>query len=431
MSRFNITKGAEHRPHATILTGRSGIGKTHLCSTIPNRFFICVEQGLKGASPDHVAELARFDTQPRSFGELLEMIAAYREMAKSQGLRHLCLDSLSGIEKLVNLQACRQESVAHMEAKEFKKVWSAAMPLWQRVQNELDRVRDEAGSHLWIIAHSQETSETTTTGDMFTKWDLSFQGSGKSLGEIRQLWRAWADHVLFIDWDADIVEGKLMQRKAVGRYRSRILRTRETPNHYAKNRAGLPPTLPATWVDLARAMASAAPASEPRLRQQITAALDQLGTDDRAAVEVEFNAAKTVTALAATLSRAQGMVSAARLEEEDNETPATLPADPDQPTGEPETFSASAHEPEPAPPAPMPTEDIVAAAAEILGAVESPVAGFIKRFGACRTKQEIAKVCGDVAKAANVSSADMTDLRAAKVAAEQRINGAPAQNSAG
>ncbi|MEJ7730504.1 MAG: AAA family ATPase [Polyangiaceae bacterium] len=316
MGKFSIVRGVEQRPHATILTGRSGIGKTHLASTIPGAFFICVEQGLKGASPDHVATLPRFE-RPKSLAEYLEMLAEVRAVARGDGIRHVVTDSLSGVERLINLKVCQLENVAHMEAKDFKKLWTAAMPIWQRVQNELDLLRDEAGVHVWLIAHGQETKTSTIDGDMFQTWDLALQGSGDSLGALRQLWRGWADHVLFIDWDADVTKGSIGKR-SVGRFKSRILRTRETPSHYAKNRANLPPVLPATWPDLQRAMAAGVPANDARLRAQLAALLPQLGDADRAAVEADMALAKTPAALSSVLSRAQGMLSAARIDAEDD-----------------------------------------------------------------------------------------------------------------
>ncbi len=389
MGKFAIVKGAEHRPHATILTGRSGIGKTHFASTIPGVFFICVEQGLKGASPEHVDSLQRFE-RPKSLGEYLEMLAEVRGMAKAAGIRHVVSDSLSGIERLINLQTCRQENVAHMESKDFKKLWTAAMPLWQRVQNELDLVRDEAGAHVWLIAHGQETKTSTVDGDMFQTWDLALQGSGDSLSQLRQLWRGWADHVLFIDWDADVTKGSI-GKKAVGKYKSRILRTRETPSHYAKNRANLPPTLPATWVDLARAMSAGAPATDTKMRGQLATVLAQLGAEDRAAIEADAKAAKTATALSAVLSRAQGMVSAARLENEDD-------APPPPPDGEAE---------------PMALPDQAAAAAEVVAAADEAIAA--------DAADETIRIALEAAKTA----AEIADVVASKVVPLKLAKGSP------
>lgn len=324
-SRFKVTRGAVKLPHATILTGQSGIGKTFFASTIPTAFFICVEQGLKGASPDHVQALARFDETPRTLKDLGDMIEAFLGFAQAEGHRHLVIDSLSGIERLVNKAACNQESVAHMDAKAFKTVWTSAITFWTNLQRLLDKVRAN-GIHVWLIAHSFAATETIAeTGDTYAKFDLAFQGSGNSLAALRQLWRGWADHVLFIDWDASVKQGKSMGQKAVGKYNARVLRTRESPAHYAKNRANLPPTLPATWQDLERAMRAGAPATDAKLRSQIEALLPKVPEEngDREAIAAEMKAPKTATQLAAILSRAQGLISAARDDEPEQDTTTT------------------------------------------------------------------------------------------------------------
>lgn len=332
MSRFQVITGAVTRPHATILTGRSGIGKTYFCSTIPGRFFICVEEGLKGAAPDQIATLPRFELQKvakkPSLRDFFDAMAEFRRNARALNISHLVVDSLSGIERLVNKQACNSESVSHMEAKDFKKVWSAATPIWQDVQDEFDLVRD-LGINVWIVAHDAEAKETVDDGTIYTKHDLSFQGSGSSLTELRQFWRRWADHVLFIDWDSSVKAGKTMQSKAVGQYKPvRIMYTRESPNRYAKNRAGLPERLAATWTDLQKAMNLGSPATEPKLRAQIEEACAQLHPDDAALIHADLAKAKTAQALSAVLSRAQGMVAIGQADEEGAE-PEPVGAGPD------------------------------------------------------------------------------------------------------
>ncbi len=363
LSKFQVVRGAVSRPHAAILTGRSGIGKTYLTSTIPGRFFICVEQGLSGAAPDLIEEIPRFDTQPKSLGEFFEMLAAFKGIARADGYRHLVVDSLSGIEALVHKQACGSEQVAHMEAKDFKKVWSAAMPLWQRVQRELDAVRDVGRAHIWLIAHAQETTEVVETGDTFAKFDLAFQGAGKVLAEVRQLWRAWADHVFFLDWQATVRAGRSIGQKAVGEYRSRVLWTRETPRVFAKSRSAVPDKLPATWADLKKALEGSAPTSEQKMRAQIAGLAAQLEQAERALVEADLRSAKTPAALAAVLSRAQGFVSVRQLDDGVPDAPDLVAEEADAPLPPEEPGEAAAPAPAPAPaPKPTPAEGAALAA---------------------------------------------------------------------
>ena len=117
-------------------------------------------------------------------------------------------------------------------------------------------------------------------------------------------------------------------------------RTRETPAYYAKNRRNLPEKLPADWSDLARALGAGQTASDERLRKQIDAAMSELPEASRKMVESDLRAAKTNTALAAVLSRANGMLSVAADESDEDQRPVA-----DKPGDESEAQQVEANEP--------------------------------------------------------------------------------------
>ncbi|WP_437671487.1 AAA family ATPase [Sorangium sp. So ce131] len=311
-SAASVTRAPDRSKHKIILTGRSGIGKTHLVSTIPGVFIVPIEEGLKGVSPDH--EPAHFKETPRTLAELHQALDVFAELntADVEGRRqfpHLALDSLSGIERLVHEAACGAEKVRHMDAKDYKKVWSAAEPFWFEVQAKLDAIR-RSGVHIWIIAHAAETVDaSTTSGDLYRRWDIQLKGTGTTGVEARQMWRAWADHVLFLDWVVEVQKGSKTSR-SLGRYKGRILYTRESATYYAKTRLRLPPSLPATWEDLAKAWAAGVIAPDTKLRAELNEILPQLAPEDRAAIEAELETA-TGNKLAALVSRAQGMLAVA------------------------------------------------------------------------------------------------------------------------
>lgn len=343
-AQSGIVRGVKRGAHAFILTGRSGIGKTYLASTIPNVFFEPIENGLKGASPNHVDTLAHFGGRASTFDGLMDRMQRFRDCAKGEGFRHWVGDSLTAIERLIHLQVCSLESVAHMSAKEYKVVWTAAIPLWVRCQAELDKMRD-LGVHVWLIAHSMDATEAVAdTGETYQKADLAFQGSGKSLLEVRNLWRTWADHVLFLDWDTKVKAGTL-SKKSVASYSSRIIRARETPFCYAKTRGSLPEKLPATWPHIEQALRAGVAIPEPRMRTIIASILPRLEAKEREEIDAALKNAKSPSAVASVLSRAQSAESAARNDDEDDVAPAatvaadvaSAPAVPAPPTAEANT----------------------------------------------------------------------------------------------
>lgn len=316
MGKFQIMKGAERRPMGNILTGRSGIGKTYLLSTLPGVLFLPTERGFTGVSPDHADGLMRLK-KPESLVELYEMLKQVRQDAKSLGVRHFVMDSYSGTQKLINKHVCKLESVAHMDAKEYKTLFTAARVHDSKLQDEFDLLRDDCGVHVWIVFHAADVNESTDQGDTYQRSDLAAEGTGQSLIQLRNLWRTWAENVWFIDWDAKVQAGSKMGKKAIGKFNARILRTRETPQHYAKSRYSLPTTLPASWPDIARALSANITASDDKLRSQIDAQLGQLSETNRGLIDADLKNAKTNSALAAILSRVGGMISAAEDAEED------------------------------------------------------------------------------------------------------------------
>jgi 5'-3' exonuclease len=321
-SRFagaKVSRAPDKSAHKFILTGRSGIGKTFFVSTIPGVFILPIEEGLKGVSldhnPAHFQDERGRDIIPRTLVEFCQAVDRFQAMnvppepGQARPFAHLAVDSLSGLEMLVHEAACGAEKAQHMEAKDFKKVWHAAEPLWRQAQRKLDAVR-HTGVHVWMIAHSAETVDAALSGDTFRKWDLLLKGTGPTGVEARQLWRQWADHVFFLDWVAKVVKGD-KTRRAVGKYEGRILHTRESATHYAKTRGRLPASLPATWEDLHRAMTAGVTAPDAKLRAQIQEIVPQLPDEDREAIEAELGAATGPSRLAAILSRAQGMLAIA------------------------------------------------------------------------------------------------------------------------
>ncbi len=309
-----------------IITGKSGIGKTHFVSTIPGVFILFVEDGLKGISADHspgyFADEKDRPIFPRNLSELTQGIDEFAGVRNApvngkRPYRHFAIDGLTGIETLVLMEAMRVEKVPHMEGKEYKKVWAAAEPLMLSVQRKLDAVR-ATGVHVWVIAHSAETIDAAATGAVYRKADLLMKGSGDTGVQARNMWRSWANHVFFIDWVTKVTKGDKSTR-SIANYEGRVMYTRENGQYFAKTRSRLPVSIPATWEDLAKAMAAGAAATEPKLRAEVDALLPKLSEESRAAIAADLASAQGANRLAAILSRAQGMIAVAASESEEGE----------------------------------------------------------------------------------------------------------------
>ena len=370
-----ITRARDTSSLSSFIVGKSGVGKTHIGTTIPNSFFLAVEEGLKGCAPGYEPDHFEEEDLPQTLTALMRLIdiflASNIPPAGATGKdavkpwRHLVLDTMSGIEKLCYLAAIEHHRVKDMEGKEYKAVWSTGFEMMQDVQRKLDVVR-RSGVNVWILAHAVETYEAIAdTGITFKRWDMQFRGSEKHVQEVKLLWRGWADQVLFLDWAGETTKAGKGAR-TVGRLKGRVLYTRETGTHAAKTRLKLPAMVPATWEDLARAIREGVVGNDTKIRADIEKILPLLG-ERRAEIAEAMSRAKGPNGLAAVLSRAQGILAVLEDEADDDAPPAdptptppaavTAPAAgapaftaPEQPVA-PATPSATPADPTPTPPA--------------------------------------------------------------------------------
>lgn len=326
-SKFSVSNVSTVAPRTTmrtIVTGKSGIGKTYFVSTIPNLFFQPIEDGLRGKSPDH--NPAYFNNNgrpilPQTLAELCEAIDVFATQVNApvdgkRPFKHYAIDGLTGIEALVHQDVCRGEKVEHMEAKEYKKLWASAEPKMAMVQRKLDAVR-ATGVHLWLIAHSAEAVDSaSTTGEIFRRHDLLLKGSGETGVQARNLWRSWADNVFFIDWTVRVAKGDKSKR-SIAKNEGRVIYTRESGTHYAKSRDRLPDALPADWNSVSAALAAGAAQPDTKLRAELDKVTAKLSDENRAIIAEEMKTANGANAIARVLSRAQGMVA---IQDSENET---------------------------------------------------------------------------------------------------------------
>jgi AAA domain len=360
-SAARVGGGPDKSAMKSIITGGAGEGKTWLVSTITDAdggpiFMLPIEEGLKGACPDAKPQGFKDDHErwitPMNLGEVMQALDTFmldvnapvevqgpNGPVKRRPYRHLGIDSLTGIERFVLEAACGLEKARHLEDKDFKKVWTAAMPLWQAVQSKIDEVR-RSGVNVWLIAHATEDFDASaTSGMVYKKWDLMLRGSGKTLVETRHFWRSWADNIWYVARAVNVRAGD-KQRRSMASLGGRILVCQDTGNIAAKSRLNVPPTVPATWADIQKAIRAGAAVKVDKAREEVVVIAARLEPEDRAAVEADLAAVKTPTQMAAVLSRAKGMLTILSRENgEPEDGSAEQGAPPDPSNGAPTTLS--------------------------------------------------------------------------------------------
>lgn len=355
-----VSTAHDNSPHRTILTGESNVGKTWFVSTVEGMFIMPIERGLKGANPR--CHPGKYTVVPDSFEEVIQGMIHFRDVLNARQAppagatdakprrpyKHFAIDGFAGLEKWVNRAACGKENVDHMEAKEYRKVWSAAQPLWEQIQDVLDSIW-ETGVNIWIIGHSGDAYDSAQTGsdagESFKVKDLSFRGSGKPLDEVRLLWRGWADNVFYLMQTMKIRKGS-KGRRTIAETQGRILVTVDTGLIKAKHRGLLPPQVNATWEDLKKAWMAGYPAKPEKMRAQVEEIAAKLLEEDGKTILAELaQHGEDAVKLATLLSRAQGMAALLADErgesEEDEEGGQEGEGDNGAPPGAPEQSAPS------------------------------------------------------------------------------------------
>lgn len=307
-----ITEEAPRGPSLVTLYGVPKIGKTHLVCSIPRLFIVCPEDGLANIP----RPAPHFKRSPRTLTELYQALDGFaegnRQQTADQRFHHLAIDSLSWLELMVHQVARAEMRTRNLDA-DYKTGWGQVQGHWDGFFERMLNFRRRCGVHVWLVAHAEQRPESNAEGDTWQKWDLQIDKKAAALT------RKLSDHVLFLNWGAQLRKAK--GKRAVGQYTGRVLFFRESADHFAGSRSGAPDVVPAEWSRIEPALAFTAPASVEKLRAQIEALLPQLTDVDRAEVEGRVAAAKTPRDLSGALSMAQSFVAAARVDAPDEEEP--------------------------------------------------------------------------------------------------------------
>jgi hypothetical protein len=162
---------------------------------------------------------------------------------KNHTSKTLVVDTINGMEKLANVYTCLKDYGGDMGEKGFMSYQSGyravAMGAWKESLVALDALRKAKEMTIILLAHTGAAKVPNPSGLDYQKCAPAFDG--------RWSWDAtyaWADVVLFADYDI-IVEKEKGESKAKGKGgNNRIFRTNWEPGFDAKNRHNLPDEIP-------------------------------------------------------------------------------------------------------------------------------------------------------------------------------------------
>ncbi len=242
ISLASLMRSTALAPPRVLMHGVAGIGKTTFASASDKPVFILTEDGLGTLGVPHFP-LAR------SFDAVMEALAAlYSDV---HDFKTVVIDSLDWLEPLVWARACKNNGWASIEDAGYGKGYVAALDLWRQYLDGLNALRDERGLTIIQIAHTDIKRFDSPEHEPYDRYVIKLHARASALLQEH------SDVVLFANYRISTVKSDIGFNKKVTRALGsgeRLLFTAERPAFIAKNRYGLPDTLPMNWQAFYEAM---------------------------------------------------------------------------------------------------------------------------------------------------------------------------------
>lgn len=256
----SVKRGRIQAPIKALVYGVEGVGKSTLGAGLPEPLFVCAESGTEQL------DVARLP-EPRAWSEVLQ---ALDELAAGgHGYQSVVVDTVDWLEPLLWDELCRRNKWASIESPGYGKGYVEALAEWRVLLRRLDTVRAR-GIHVLLLAHATVRRVSPPDLEAYDRYSLKVNEKAAALV------REWADAVLFAQYEVSTTKTK--QDRVARAYSTgeRVLRTVYSASWDAKNRWGLPETVPLD----ARVLLDAAGGRSQQLAPELEDALGAVG--DRA-----------------------------------------------------------------------------------------------------------------------------------------------------
>jgi hypothetical protein len=262
MTLAGVIRGKKQRPVRVLLYGVEGVGKSTFAASAPKPIFLGAEDGT-----DQL-DVERFES-PATWQDVLDAIQVLT--VEPSEYQTLVIDTLDWAEPLLWAHICKRDEQPNIEAYGYGKGYAAALDEWRVFLAALERLRKAKSMHLVMLAHSWIKPFKNPEGDDFDRYELKLHP--KASGLLKE----WTDAVLFAAFETFANKDKKTKRVRGVSTGARIIYTSRTAAYDAKNRYGLPDTVPLSWSDFMASAESHQTADPSALREEIARKAKELG----------------------------------------------------------------------------------------------------------------------------------------------------------
>lgn len=235
MSLTSLVKGRIDQPLRVVIYGTEGIGKSTFGASAPSPIFLGPENGT-----GHL-NVTRFPS-PQSWVDVLDAIRVLTDDAHDY--KTLVIDSLDWLEPVLFAYICQRDGQAGIEAYGYGKGYTAALDEWRVFLKALERLRHARPMHVILVAHAWIKTFSNPAGENYDRYEMKL--NNKAAGLIKE----WVDCVLFANYETFANKTKRESRAKGVDSGARLLYTQWRAAYDAKNRHGLPESLPLSWDEL-------------------------------------------------------------------------------------------------------------------------------------------------------------------------------------
>lgn len=260
ISLASISKSGAPKPPIITIHGPPGIGKTTFAVSAPAPVVLPLEDGLGAIQVPAFPVLHSWDDVMAAMGALYQEAHEYQTVI---------IDSLSALEPVLWAAVAKDANKSSIEDLGYGKGYVLALDYWQQFLAGIIALRDEKNITPILIAHSDVIRFDSPEVEPFDRYQIKLHKRAFHLLYER------ADIIGFANWQTHVVKAEVGFNQSVSRgvgTGQRLLHLVERPAYIAKNRYGLPETMPLNWQSFAAAMAAAFPQPQQTKPTQTKAA---------------------------------------------------------------------------------------------------------------------------------------------------------------